>query len=65
MQIVLFLLAAILVGRAAVMQNASSLNLDQYEHGLLRMPFQGRYLMVPVLRWAASSPMMRLSLIHI
>jgi hypothetical protein len=59
LQIVLFLLAAILVGRAAVMQNASSLNLDQYEHGLLRMPFQGRYLMVPVLRWAASSPMMR------
>jgi NADH:ubiquinone oxidoreductase subunit K len=58
LHIVLFLLAAILIGRASITQNTSSMNLAVYESGTGAMPYQGRYLMVPVLRWAASSPFM-------
>ena len=57
LHVTLFLLAAIHIGRSAVIQN-STLNLHQYEHGVYRMPFQGRYLMAPVLRWAESSPIL-------
>jgi hypothetical protein len=58
LHVVLFLLAAVLIGRAAVGQNASSLNLQMYERGEANMPYQARYLMVPVLRWAEGSVVM-------
>lgn len=58
LHVLLFLLAAVLIGRASVLQNFSSLDLHLYAHDHLLMPFQGRYLMVPVLRWAEGSPIM-------
>jgi hypothetical protein len=54
LHVTLFLLAAILIGRAAILQNDTPSRMNEYIQGHVRMPFQGRYLMVPVLRWAES-----------
>ncbi len=52
---VLYFLASILLGRSIVEQNAPNFPLDLYAKGLGPMPFQTRYLMSPVMRWAAGS----------
>lgn len=49
---VLYLFCAIFVGRAIVGQNIPNFDMHAYAHGVTIMPFQARYLMSPVLRWA-------------
>jgi hypothetical protein len=39
--------------------NTSYLNLHSYAQGLEREPFQRRFLMVPILHWAESSPLLQ------
>jgi hypothetical protein len=39
--------------------NTSYLDLHRYAHGLEREPFQRRFLMVPILRWAESSHLLQ------
>ena len=56
--VLLYVAAAILIGRGAVTQNDTLFPLADYAHGRAPMPFQSRYAMVPVLRWAAQSRVM-------
>ncbi len=51
----LLFLASIHCARSIFFDNASYLNLQQYEQGTERMPFQARFGMMPVLRWAHTS----------
>jgi hypothetical protein len=55
---VIFICAAIFIGRAVISQNRPWHPISEYEHIQWQRPFQGRILLVPVLRWAASSPIM-------
>jgi hypothetical protein len=54
----LYILAAVLIGRAVVTQNYAGPPLKVYSHGLTAMPFRARYMMTPVLRWAETSPLL-------
>lgn len=45
--------------------NASYVNLQQYASGHAPMPFQGRVAMMPLLRWAHSSPLMIAAAAHL
>ncbi|HEV2646352.1 MAG TPA: hypothetical protein VGU46_08330 [Acidobacteriaceae bacterium] len=56
--VVLFLFAAILIGRSIPQQSDWQWWFANYENWRGYMPFQGRCLMVPILHWAALSPMM-------
>lgn len=56
--VLLYLAIAIMIGRAAVTQNAPAWSMESYTRGELQLPFQGRYLMVWVMRWASASPLM-------
>lgn len=56
--IVLYIAAAILIGRASVEQNEPPFPLEAYSAGQAAMPYQARYLMVPALRWAEHSSLM-------
>jgi hypothetical protein len=56
--VILYIAAAILIGRASVEQNDPPFPLEAYSAGHAGMPYQARYLMVPVLRWASQSPLM-------
>ena len=56
--IILYTLAAILIGRAIITQNYPDPPLKLFSQGLSAMPFRARYLMTPVLRWAATSPLL-------
>jgi hypothetical protein len=58
LQLVLFLFAAILIGRSIPQQSNWQSWFASYESWRGQMPFQGRCLMVPVLHWAATSPLM-------
>ncbi len=58
LQLVLFLFAAILIGRSIPQQSDWQWWFANYENWRGYMPFQGRCLMVPILHWAALSPMM-------
>lgn len=58
LQVVLFLLAAILVGRSIPTQSNWQHWFSLYENWGVHMPFQGRCLTVPLLHWAAYSPLM-------
>jgi len=58
-EIALFVLAAILTGRSSVQTNMKVLeDLPLFAAGQVAMPFQGRYLTVPLLRWAGHSHML-------
>ncbi len=50
--LVLFLLASVHCTRSIFVDNVSLLDLQRYEQGLERTPFQSRVAMIPVLRWA-------------
>lgn len=50
----LFVMAAFAIGRAMVQQNL--LTFEAYAYGKEQMPFAARYMMQPVLRWAAANP---------
>ncbi len=51
----LYAAAAILIGRAAVTQNDTLFPLGDFANGHAPMPFQARYAMAPLLRWAGHS----------
>ncbi len=55
---VIFIFAAIFVGRAVISDNQPWRPISEYEHIQWQRTFQGRILLAPVLRWAASSPIM-------
>lgn len=52
---VLMILASICIGRAAVSQNVNYIDLQRYAHLEEKQPFQGRILMVPVIRAAGEN----------
>jgi hypothetical protein len=51
----LLCLATVHCVRSIFLVNVSPIDLQRYEHGTERMPFQGRVAMMPVLRWAHGS----------
>jgi hypothetical protein len=53
--VVVYVLAAILIGRATVTQNEPFSEMQAYAEGHAAMPFQARYMMAPVLRWSERS----------
>lgn len=58
-----FVAACLFLGRAAVFQGHLTLFQDPYISGTERMPYQGRFMMMPVVRFLATSP--RLQHIHL
>jgi hypothetical protein len=50
--------ACLFLGRASVFENESAPDAAVYAHGRAQMPFQGRFLMVPVVRFLLTSPAM-------
>ena len=54
--VLLLVLASLQCGRAMFYSNVEYMNVVQFENGTERMPFQGRALMVPLMRFAHSSP---------
>jgi hypothetical protein len=55
---IVLVLASLHCGRAMLYDNVSYLDLQKYELGQERMPFQGRVLMMPLMRMAHSSAAM-------
>ena len=55
---IVLVLASLHCGRAMLYDNVSYLDLQKYELGQERMPFQGRVLMTPLMRMAHSSAAM-------
>jgi hypothetical protein len=53
---VTFVAACMFLGRAAVYESESPLDPVQYTQGHSDMPFQGRFMMVPVVRFLLNSP---------
>ena len=53
--IVLFVCASILIGRSIPQRETPAFDWVTYAHGGIKMPFQARYLMAPVLRLAHGS----------
>lgn len=51
----MMILAALCIGRASVSQNVNYIDLQRYAHLEEKQPFQGRILMVPVIRAAGSN----------
>jgi len=58
LQVVLYMLAAILIGRAIPLQCPPAQPIEWYYHWGWIMPLQARCLMVPVLLWASHSHLM-------
>ena len=56
--VLLYVAAAILIGRGAVTQNDTLFPLLDFANGRAPMPFQARYAMAPLLRWAGQSEAM-------